>query len=351
MEIIRATNVNTAYRAGLRLLAESGEKQSSRAGDVLVTPFPVVTVYQSPRERVLFEPSRDANPFFHLMESLWMLAGRRDADWLDQFVKDFSKRFAEEEGIQHGAYGYRWRQHFAYAAIAGQLDQLDVIIGILRHNPNDRRVVLQMWDAVTDLSVDAKDVPCNISVLPRIVHGKLDITVTCRSNDAIWGAYGANAVHFSVLQEYLAANLGIPMGTYYQISNNFHAYLDVFEKKYAAIKAWESGAEYNYYRSLGAAAVYPTPLIVFSACFDDDLRVFMDATDGVQNKQWTYMNPFFPNVAIPMFDSYKAWRQGDKYTAINLLNTMPKRSDWYHAAFCWYQRRLPQSGATQQPQE
>jgi hypothetical protein len=49
--------------------------QGSRAGDVLVAPHPVMSVTSIPTERVLFDPARDANPFFHLFESLWMLAG------------------------------------------------------------------------------------------------------------------------------------------------------------------------------------------------------------------------------------------------------------------------------------
>jgi thymidylate synthase len=54
----------------------------------------------------------------------------------------------------------------------------------------------------------------------------LDLTVLCRSNDVVWGAYGANAVHFSVLQEYLAGRIGVDVGVMYQFSNNYHGYVD-----------------------------------------------------------------------------------------------------------------------------
>ena len=40
----------------------------------------------------------------------------------------------------------------------------------------------------------------------------------------LWGAYGANAVHMSVLQEYIAASLELEMGPYYQVSDSFHVY-------------------------------------------------------------------------------------------------------------------------------
>jgi hypothetical protein len=50
------------------------------------------------------------------------------------------------------------------------------------------------------------------------------MTVFCRSNDLIWGAYGANAVHMSILQEYVACGLARPVGHYWQVSNNYHVY-------------------------------------------------------------------------------------------------------------------------------
>ena len=32
----------------------------------------------TPTKELLFDPDRDANPFFHFMEGLWMLAGFND---------------------------------------------------------------------------------------------------------------------------------------------------------------------------------------------------------------------------------------------------------------------------------
>jgi hypothetical protein len=53
-------------------------RRKAVATKVLVSQTPVVTCYSAPTQRVLFSPMRDANPFFHLMEALWMLAGRDD---------------------------------------------------------------------------------------------------------------------------------------------------------------------------------------------------------------------------------------------------------------------------------
>ena len=207
MYVITVPGVNAAYAQGLRYICERGELQNSRAGQVLVAPTPVTIVYEKPQERVLFDPSRDANPFFHLFEALHMLAGRNDAKWLDQFVKDFSSRFAESDGIQHGAYGYRWRNHFDLEGGGNPNlpDQLDTVVQMLVKDPQSRRAVISMWDPAADLGANKKDMPCNTHVYLRVrtnrdyVHGNwkdtsvLDLAVCCRSNDFVWGMAGANA--------------------------------------------------------------------------------------------------------------------------------------------------------------
>lgn len=246
MEVIACRNVNEALVQGYNYLLRTGRREESRVGPVLVAPCPVTTFYERPTERVIFSRIRDANPFFHLTEAIWMLCGRADALLLTNFVRTFD-RFAEDDGLIHGAYGRRWRNHFLDVPTAeasnlefGQnfptIDQLAMIISELRANPASRQAVLTMWDPEVDLGALVKDKPCNTQVYFRVretrevrggdlcVDKVLDMTVCCRSNDIIMGAYGANAVHFSVLQEYVAASLGVYVGGYYQMSNNFHMY-------------------------------------------------------------------------------------------------------------------------------
>src|ERR1700676_933861 len=112
MHVIKVRNVGQALPLGIDYLLTHGCREESRAGPVIVAPEPVSTVYARPQERVLFSAARNANCFFHIFEALWLLAGRNDAVWLDQFVHDFLSRFAESDGRLHGSYGHRWRHHF-----------------------------------------------------------------------------------------------------------------------------------------------------------------------------------------------------------------------------------------------
>lgn len=306
MFVIQARNVCEALPIGINYLKANGIVESSRAGKVIVAPGPVTTVYEYPVERVLFSPVRDANPFFHLFESLWMLAGREDAAFLNQFIRDFGERFAEPDGRIHDAYGRRWLHHF------GQ-DQLQSIIQTLKGDPESRQAVLQMWDPFSDLGVlDLKTRPCNVTAFFRINAGRLDMTVCCRSNDIIYGAYGANAVHFSVLQEYLAAAIGVEMGWYWQVSNNYHAYVNLFEK-YADVNLND-----NRYPLIDT-----TPLV-------NNSQTFLKEVDALLLHGFpVYQNRFLAETAWPM------WRT---FLAKDNIHPIAAR-DWRMASEEWITRR------------
>lgn len=217
MHVIKVRNVQEALPSAIALLLGAGKSRESRYGRVIQAPYPVTTEYERPWERVLFYPERDANPFFHLYESLWMLAGRNDLAPLTRYVKSFSN-FSDDGKTIHDAYGHRWRKHFGF-------DQLTLLIDTLRRNHDDRRCVLQMWDPTTDLGRPGKAFPCNTAATFQVAtSGDLELTVFCRSNDVIMGAYGANAVHMSILHEYVARMANLSMGTYRQVSVNWHVY-------------------------------------------------------------------------------------------------------------------------------
>jgi hypothetical protein len=308
-----------------------GVRDTSRNGAVIVAPGPVIIAYKKPQERVLLgHEKRNANPFLHLMEALWMLAGRRDAAFLAQFTQQIMQ-YAEDDGNFHGAYGYRWRKHFELEGGGGLVDQIGTIITMLREDPRNRRVVLQMWDPLADLGTSYKDLPCNISVLPRIVDGKLDITVINRSNDAIWGAFGSNQVTFSVLQEYLAAFIGVGVGTYYQISNNFHAYEAVLQKH------WPVDNAPDYYIN----GVKTQPLVTNPAAFDDELCHFLEVVEtavSLNIRLPRFANSFLKETAWPMMQAHRLWKEGNKVAAMGKA-TYIEADDWRMAVIDWFNWR------------
>ena len=325
MKTIHARNVNEAYTIGLNWLAKKHSRQESRVGTVMVADGPVPTTYTKPWERVLFNSQRDANPFFHLMEGLWMLAGRNDVEWIEQFITGFDK-YSDDGKVFHGAYGYRWRHWF-------EMDQLEKVVAELKENPDSRRCYIQMWDAKSDLCQDGLDFPCNVGIAFRVRRGLLDITVFNRSNDAIWGAYGANAVHMSMLQEYMAAKIGVLVGNYHQVSNNFHAYVDTWIK----IGGCPQPHPMDPY---DIGEVHASFLVTDPKTWDSDLASFIEDPLNLL----FYSNSFFPEVAVPMAHAHREWKRKKYIQALRICKDIGA-SDWRRASHEWITRKA-ESNAT-----
>lgn len=360
MEVIVANNIHDALWAGISHLLEEGVKSDSRGGAVLVAPTPVTTVYNNPQQCVLLNPTRDANPFFHFMEALWMLAGRNDIQFPCHFNKSYSQ-FSDDGRTMWDAYGWRWRQFFGW-------DQLTAIIEELRTNPSSRRCVLSMWNGAQPLGEDGptwntekrvecsaggpasywtdwsgdfhvathggKAVPCNTHAYFDLGGGKLNMTVCCRSNDVIWGAYGANAVHFSFLLMFMAAQLGVPAGTYTQMSNNFHVYTDRFD-----LDKLEQIADECY--GLSTSGASPVSNLEFD-CSLQEIEQFVRWADSC-----LVHNDFVPHHwnstlltdAGVMVDAWGAYKAGGKMTALDLLAGVEDWA-WREACVDWVTRRL-----------
>jgi thymidylate synthase len=333
MKIVTARNVCQALPQTMKHICNEGTHESSRAGDVIVAPAPMVIVTQCPRERVLFSSIRDANPFFHLAEAIWMLAGRNDAKFLDRYVSDFSKLYAEEDGRLHDAYGYRWRYSFGF-------DQLDAVVQKLTANPNDRQNVIQMWDTRNDENNDLlgswRSRPCNTSVFLRLNNGKLDMTVVCRSNDMLWGAHGSNAVHFSILQEYLAARIDAEIGVMYQLSNNAHIYADQFEK--LELESVDELLDDRYSDFVIPMAMFTDPEMI-----DDDITTFMKCIDEEKLLDYghgDYYNDWFDTVLTSMLLAHQFFKRKMYRDAIETAVEI-EAADWRTAAMEWLERRIP----------
>ena len=197
--------------------------------------------------------------------------------------------------------------------------------------------MLQMWDPCSDLGREGKDFPCNLSAHFQIRPGGLDMTVFNRSNDVVWGAYGANAVHFSMLQEYVASMTGVGVGKYYQVSDNFHVYTDLMDKKCRWDLASRTVDQVSYYSSnpYEDPAIFPYPMIDQPDDWDIDLCAFI----RLGEKCLGYRNKFFRRVAVPMLRSWEAYKDGDKALALEQLENC-FATDWRLACQQWISRRL-----------
>jgi len=339
--------VNQALPMGLDLLEERGVYISPRGTLTLEYPEAVATTYMLPRYRVLFQPLRNKNHFFEFFEALWILAGRSDVAFLTQFNKRMAE-YSDNGTIFHAPYGYRLRK-------AQGFDQIQAVIELLKKDPDTRQAVLQIWDASKDLNrVPTLDTPCNDLLFLKIRNGRLNLSVANRSNDVIWGAYGTNVVQFSMLQEYIAMYLSIPVGRYTQISDSFHVYPDnpLWEKLSKIHIATtldpydDPYAKSALLQSVGSATdspgfVCPTPFILEGELPEDwthDLIEFFLRWDSspkdLVNKDWSvfFRTDYFRRTVLPM---YWAWTTRE----VSRLTEMPAYSDWRLGGEIWFANR------------
>lgn len=313
---IRVRNVNEAYRAATWWMRTAGVVEQSRNGPVLVAPGTFQTEYDYPIERVLFNRQRDANHVFHLMEAIWMLAGRNDVEWLQQFNSRYVD-YADRDGKVWGAYGARWRTWLG-------LDQLHHVVDVLTRDPHSRQAVLQMWDAPSDLGTTHADRPCNTHIYFDTRGNELNMTVCCRSNDMLWGAYGANVVHFSILQEVLAAALKMRMGVYRQFSNNFHLYTNVPQVQ--QLMQYPPFEDFDLYLT-GEATPY-----FFVAPGETLHDILDDCTRLVEGDPVS--TEFMCRVAKPLHDAYLDRKRGNPYTLDDIAEC-----DWKEGFKIWLSNR------------
>lgn len=359
MHVLKVVDVNEALPRGLAYLRDCGNPEHTRNGPALVAPGPVATVYLAPQRRVLLDPKRDANPFFHLFEALWIIGGRADVAFLTMFNARMAD-YSDNGHTFHAPYGFRLRNG------GGMLDQVSVACDMLASNPTTRRAVLQIWDCVQDLNTNSKDLPCNDLIFLTVREQEaqrhvLDITVCNRSNDVIWGAYGANVVQFSMLQEYMAAKIGVGVGQYVQFSHNYHVYTDTpywteFKKLHPA-GIFVPGSWYDLPVGMGAVEPFPLADDPYGAqLFDSDSAVMFEAFDlhanVYENKQrlavfaermWyaeadgRFRSSYFQKVVLPMLHLY-----------VNRNKEHPEWNDcidWIAAGTEWVQRRLDKEKA------
>jgi hypothetical protein len=329
MHTINARNVNEAYVLGARLLHYYGYIQKTRNGSAYVANEPVVTTYRRPMERVLFGEDRDANPYFHLFESLWILAGRKDVRWLAQFNSQIAK-YSDDGEYFYGAYGFRMRRDTGG-------DMLAEAVTMLQKDRYSRRVYVPIYFP-KDVGANSNDIPCNVGIKLEVdPANRLNMLVFNRSNDMIWGTFGANAVHFSVIQEYVAGCVQAEVGWYEQVSGNFHAYTDVWEKHELDNVVQHGSFRVDPYEN---GLVRPYPLFtgdVTQAQWDRDLREFTNEAQGI-NPTEDYQTPYFQYVVTPLFDSWEFYKQGNKGLAIIAAEEC-RAEDWRKACVEWLERR------------
>jgi len=124
-------------------------------------------------------------------------------------------------------------------------------------------------------------------------------------------------VHFSFLLEYMAYRIGVPLGSYHQITNNLHIYPEM---------NWKPD-NWNFEELMEFT---PVP---FDAT-DTEIQLIAD-----NDLTYTYESAFLRTVAVPMLLAYDLYTEGKMADAMEVVNGLPA-ADWRVAAMTWLGRKL-----------
>ena len=116
------------------------------------------------------------------------------------------------------------------------VDQTKFVVDDLRKDPFSRRAIINVR---SPYDIGSDDPACLQSIQFFIRHNRLDCSVLFRSNDLFEALY-MNAFALILLQQKIASELGIEVGTYKHMANSAHVYEKDFDKLEGAFKRIDS---------------------------------------------------------------------------------------------------------------
>jgi hypothetical protein len=166
----------------------------------------------------------------------------------------------------------------------------------------------------------------------RIINDRLYMTTTNRSNDLIWGLCGANAVHLTVLHEYLAAMIGVEVGSWTHMTNNLHVYTEPHGHLVKQQDYYSAKQEHRYPNTF--------PLVKNVAQFNEDLSRLLRGGPLAH-----FDEPFIREVAAPVWRTWKYYKEGNMEKALSETLSIGAE-DWGIACHSWLVRIREKRNAT-----
>ena len=203
--LIEAESLPEAYHQSLVRLQQDGE----------VTDCADWNTTQKEVSMTMFITDPLAEP----MISKCFIGGPRE---LEQYRMEMLDGILDFE-VEKGNWAYTYHQRYA--------DQLPFILEELKRNPSSRRAVMVIRDKEVDMGSD--DPACLQHIQYLVRDDKLHCKVLFRSNDACKATF-MNAFALILLQQRVAQQLGLAMGSYTHRANSYHCY----EKDFALLDGY-----------------------------------------------------------------------------------------------------------------
>lgn len=228
-------DVQTAFVEELRRIIDSGESIEVRGETTRELRARLIEI-SNVRARHVIVPYRHNNVFASIAESMWVICGRNDLDYLGAYLRRASD-FSDDGVTWRAGYGPRLRNW-------NGVDQLSEVVKILRADPSSRRAVISIYDPDRDF-VASRDIPCNNWLHFLLRDGRLDLHVAARSTDIWWGFSGINTFEWTLLLEMMARWLGHDPGHLVFFSSSLHLYERHFDKASQVVRGRPKSEEFS----------------------------------------------------------------------------------------------------------
>jgi len=182
----------------------------------------VALVIENPLSCLYENEARSSQFKYIAAELLWYFMGRNDVAFIEQYAK-FWASIQNEDGTVNSSYGnllFSKQNRYGLSQYQWAHDSLV--------KDKDSRQAVMHFNLPEHQYFGNKDFVCTMYGIFQIRDNRLNLTVSMRSNDAIWGT-PTDVAFFSVLLSQMHFHLlrtypTLELGTYTHVANSYHIY-------------------------------------------------------------------------------------------------------------------------------
>jgi thymidylate synthase len=211
-------DLDSAFKWALENVLRTGKLVAPRRIDTIERNGCALRLLE-PRARLVGNAERKWNVGYALGDVLWHFAASKQLSFISYYSKNWQKYSDDGLTIAGSCYG-----HKIFSAFNGAPSQWECARQLLNSDPDTRRCVISTYGPADLMAAaSSKDVPCCHTLQFLIRNDRLCLIVYMRSNDLMFG-FTYDIFLFTMLQERMALELGIPLGWYEHVVGSLHLY-------------------------------------------------------------------------------------------------------------------------------
>ena len=208
LERVLKTGVDRGDRTGIGTRAVFGHQMRFNLAD----GFPLLTTKKLHIRSIIHE-------------LLWFVSGDTNIRYLQENGVSIWDEWADENGDLGPVYGKQWRHWQTYDG--REIDQLAELIGMIKTNPDSRRLILTAWNPA-DVSKMALP-PCHCLFQFHVANGCLSCQLYQRSADIFLGV-PFNIASYALLTHMIARICGLQVDKFVHVIGDAHLYNNHFDQ-------------------------------------------------------------------------------------------------------------------------